>query len=350
MLKIDFYESGDGETILLTFPSGGMGIVDAHPSQLATRPAILDLIRNRTLHFVCLTHPHRDHGADLITVLEQHPDVRAFWHTVDDVQVMVFLQQEAMNYPNYPSDCREAVVRMKKGWAEFLIDIYGAVAEKEIPRHQLRSDLQTHVVDGVDIFVLSPVETITQRFVKAHGERLHDFKAILPDPNLLSAVLALKYGGVVMLLGADALKENWRSATRLFFELKLSKAAILKVPHHGAANALQTNLARHEHNYLDICSHEPRANSVLFAGDAKHPDPVVFRHLLGRTEVTCVSNGLKDGVPGANPLKINIPGARAVTRPPVCNPLVSFTIAADGTVNQTVGTCKKDCAAMQVAI
>jgi len=114
MLKIDFYESGDGETILLTFPSGGMGIVDAHPSPTATRPAILDLIRGRTVHFVCLTHPHQDHGVDLIPVLEQHPDVLAFWHTVSDVDVTVFLQQEAMNYPNYPSACREAVERRKR--------------------------------------------------------------------------------------------------------------------------------------------------------------------------------------------------------------------------------------------
>jgi hypothetical protein len=349
MLKIDFYESGDGETILLTFPSGGMGIVDAHPSPAATRPAILDLIRGRTVHFVCLTHPHQDHGVDLIPVLEQHPDVLAFWHTVSDVDVTVFLQQEAMNYPNYPSACREAVERMKKGWAEFLVDLYGAVAEKGIPRHQLRNDLRPEVIDGVEVHVLGPDENMSQRFVKAHGERLRDFKADLPDPNLLSAVLALKYGGVVVLLGADALKENWRTVTRLFFEFKLPKAAILKIPHHGAPNALQTNLRRHEHNYLDICSHEPRAKSVLFAGDAKHPDPGVFRHLLRRTEVICVSNGLKDGAPGANPLNIGIPGARAATLPPVCNPVVSFTITADGTLSQTDGVCDKDCAAMRVA-
>lgn len=347
MLNLDFYESGDGETIVLTFPSGGMGIVDAHPSSLPNRPGILDLIRGRTVHFVCLTHPHRDHGADLIPVLEQHQEVRSFWHTVDDVQVTVFLQQEVMNYPNYPSECREAVIRMKKGWAKFLIDLYGAVAQKGIPRHQLRSDLRTHEVDGVEISVLSPDETITQRFVRAHGNRLRDFKAVLPDPNLLSAVLALKYGGVVVLLGGDALKENWRSATRLFFDLKLPKAAILKVSHHGASDALQTDLRQHEHNYLDICSHQPPAKSVLFAGDTKHPDPKVFRHIRNRMDVACVSNGLKAKGKIHNPLNIGIPGARAVALPPVCNAVVSFTIAADGTVRQTAGACDESCPALR---
>jgi hypothetical protein len=349
MLKIDFYESGDGETIILTFPNGGMGIVDAHPSSFPGRPNILELIRGRTLHFVCLTHPHRDHGADLVPILENHPEIQAFWHTVSDVAVVAFTQQEAMNYPNYPGPSREAVVRLKKGWAEFVYDLYGAIAEKKIRWHQLRSDLRTETIDGVNITVLSPDEAIKDRFVKAYRKRLEKFNAELPDANLLSAVLALEYSGTVVLLGADALKENWRSATRLYFERELPKAMVFKVPHHGASNALQVNPARHEHNYLDICSCQPPAKSVLFAGDAKHPDPDLFRRLRARTDVTCISNGLRDGSRRANPLNIHIPGARAVSLPPVCNMVVSFSIDADGTLCQTAGTCTKECSAVRAA-
>jgi hypothetical protein len=347
MLKIDFYESGDGETIILTFPSGGMGIVDAHPSSHAGRPNILELVRGRVLHFVCLTHPHRDHGLDLVRILQMHPDIQAFWHTVSDVDVMVFTQQDAMNYPNYPSACREAVLQLKRGWAEFMVDLYGAVAERQIPRHQLRSDMRMRTIDGVDIYVLSPEEAIKDRFVNAYRKRLKDFKANLPDPNLLSAVLAVEYGGVVVLLGADALKDNWRSATRLYLDYKLPKAMVLKVPHHGASNALQVSPTRHEHNYLDICSHQPPAKSVLFAGDARHPDPDLFRRLRARTDVTCISNGLRNMPRKANPLNINIPGAHAASMPPMCNMLVSVSIEADGTLCQTAGTCSKDCAAVQ---
>ena len=344
MLKIDFYESGVGETILLTFPHGGMGIVDAHPSPTACRPGILDLVAGRPLHFVCLTHPHRDHGLDLIPVLEKNPHVEAFWHTVSDVDVTVFLQQEAMNYPNYPSACREAVERMKKGWAEFLVDLYGAVVENEcIHRHQLRSNLRPELVDGVNIHFLGPDESMAQRFVAAHNKRLQDFQTPLPSANLLSAILALQYGGVTVLLGADALKENWRSATRLFHKDGLPKVRILKVPHHGASNALQIQRHGQEHNYLDICSREPRAKSVLFAGDAKHPDHGVYRRLKAQTDLLCLSNGLKGGGRSANPLNINLPGARAVTLPPVCNPVVSFTITNQGVVTQTAGACNNAC-------
>lgn len=174
MLKLDFYESGAGETILLTFPSGGIGIVDAHPSATASRPQILELIRDRKVHFACLTHPHRD---------------------------------------------------------------------------------------------------------------------------------------------------------------------------HGASNALQVQCAQHEHNYLDICSHEPLAHSVLFAGDARHPDKGVFDRLTRRTNVICVSNGLKSPVPGRNPLNIALPGARAVALPPVCNPVVSFTISAEGAIECEAGRCEAVCGA-----
>jgi len=71
MLKLDFYESGNGETILITFPSGGIGVVDAHPSSRGLRPPILDLVRGRHIHFVCLTHPHADHGVDLTSIGSQ---------------------------------------------------------------------------------------------------------------------------------------------------------------------------------------------------------------------------------------------------------------------------------------
>jgi len=106
---------------------------------------------------------------------------------------------------------------MKKGWAEFLIEIYGAVAKREIPRHQLRSDQRAVIIDGVEVFALAPEESIKDRFVRIHQERLKGKLVDLPDPNLLSAVLAIKYGSTVALLGGDALKENWKSATRQFF-------------------------------------------------------------------------------------------------------------------------------------
>ena len=343
MLKLDFYESGVGETTVVTFPDGGLGVVDGHPSQVLGSPNLQDLTAGRPLHFVCLTHPHADHGAGLIPVLSTHRDIGGFWYTGSDVDVMTFLLQDILDYPNYPSPCREAVVRLKKGWASFLIDLYGAVCDRGIPRHQLRSDVQATHISGVEVHCLGPEEKIIQEFVEAYRRRLTDHLVRLPDPNLLSAILVLKYQDTVVVLGADALKRNWTAAARAYHRLGFGKARVIKVPHHGASNALLLHPRRREHSYLDLCSRDPKAHAVLFAGDAKHPDEVVFDELRRHTDLVCLSNGLKKSGRESNPLQIRLPGARAARLPPVCNSIVSIEVSPDGKVARTAGVCDESC-------
>ena len=90
MLRADFYESAEGETIILTFPDGGLGVIDAHPSPRAQRPNIEDLVRGKHVHFVCLTHPHADHGIDLHRVFGVAASVGAYWHTLSDIQAVMY--------------------------------------------------------------------------------------------------------------------------------------------------------------------------------------------------------------------------------------------------------------------
>ena len=343
MLKLSFYESGNGETIIITFPNGGIGIVDAHPSKSGTRPDILKLTENKKIHFVCLTHPHKDHGLDIVKILENHPDIGVFWHTVSDVLVLAFSSQESPNYPNYPSDCRNEITNIRKGWAEFLIDLFGAVIEKNIPYSQVRSEVKPKNIDGVDIHFLSPDESINQKYIATYRRSFMDAKIHVPNANLLSGILALKYGKVCILLGGDAISENWRKASRLFFELKLPKAQIIKIPHHGAKDALEINPPVHEHNYLEICNSNPKAKSILFAGDSKHPNPKVFGKIINRTEITCLSNGLKANNHNTNPLNIMISGAHAVTSARICNPDITYTIDDMGIINQLTGRCDNTC-------
>src|SRR5258708_57278 len=110
-LRVDFYESGVGETIVVTFPSGGIALVDAHPSTLSARSEILGLTKGKKLHFVWLTHPHADHGVDLVPVLQQHPDVAGFWHTVFDIPAMIYGVQQTVNFP---SPVREYASKMNQ--------------------------------------------------------------------------------------------------------------------------------------------------------------------------------------------------------------------------------------------
>lgn len=337
MVRIDFYESGIGETTVITFPGGGIGIVDAHPSPFTRRPRIQEITQGRRIHFVCLTHPHADHGVDLVTVLQLHPHVEEFWHTVPDVPKMFYGLQE---FQNFPSPFQEVIRHMRQGMANTFFDMFGAVAERDIAEKQVRSDLRSFVIDGVEITFLNPSEAVRKKFTRAYELRMSGQKKNLGDFNLLSGVLAIKYGKSVIVLGGDALKESWQHAVGVFRKSKLPKAGLLKIPHHGAANALRIHPKRKEVSYLDLCSRSPIAFAVLFAGDSKHPDRTVFDKLRERTNLHCLSNGLKNTARRRNPLNINIPGARAIVPAEVCNDILSFVVDSDGSVRVLTG---KDC-------
>jgi hypothetical protein len=330
-LRIDFYESGDGETTIITFPQGGLGIVDAHPSPSQSRSDILSLCAGKTVHFACLTHPHADHGVDLIPLLESHPDVRSFWHSASSLDAFFFWITETTNYP---SAVQNFARDMRKGWAEFLTDLYGALARREnIQYHLLQSNQQPVSIDGVEIHCLGPDEALRNKFERVYRRRASGERTGLPDPNLLSVVLAVQWKSSLVLLGSDALKETWDSAYNHHRRRKLPKAILLKVPHHGARNAMNWQRT----SYLDFCSRNPKAKSVLFAGDAEHPEEEVYRKLRERTDVFCLTNGLAGAVGEVNPLGINMPTARAVRRPRICNPVVSIEIDPHSNLNVLAG-------------
>lgn len=330
-----------GETIIITFPSGGLGIVDAHPSKFSHRPDILQLVENKGLHFVCLTHPHKDHGLDLVKVLENHQVIDSFWHTIFEVPLFIYTVTQTVNFP---SEVQEYASKMNQDWGDFFVDILNAVAQRDITSHGLRSDLAVEVIDGVEIHCLSPDESEQNSFSKAYRNKLQNLKIELPDPNLLSAVLALRFGNSVVLLGADALKRNWESALKLYHKRELPKARIIKIPHHGARNAI--DLGHNAKTYLDVCSQQPKAKAVIFAGDAKHPDDDVFKKIQTRSDAICLSNGRKQNFASNNPLNLQLPGSTYINPAIVCNPVVSFELDTDGNVSLIAGQdCKTACLA-----
>ena len=323
-LKFDFFESAKGETIILEFPDGGVGIVDAHPSAEQTRPSILELVGKRTVHFVCLTHPHADHGIDLIPILQNHKAVGEFWHTNSDISTFVY--HCLTERPNYPSPVRDFVNRLADGWADFLLDLYSSI--RELPERKLHSNVQPIEIAGVRIWILGPEEQQAKQFVETYLQRASGVGKVLPSPNLLSAILGIEYGGCLVLLGSDALKPGWNDAFKVHKAKDLPRAVMLKIPHHGAGNALALEKGRK--NYLDLCLKNPRPIGILFAGDSKHPNTKVFQELRDKTHLLCLSNGRKGAYGPVNPLNINMPGARAARRAHICQPQITVELSSDG--------------------
>lgn len=340
MLRLDFYESGVGETIVITFPSGGIGVVDAHPSPTGSRPDIIELLRGKRVHFVCLTHPHADHGKDLERIFRAEIKVESFWHTMSELKPFFYGFTETKSFPG---PLKDFVNRFRADWANFLVSLFHAAqTEFNVPLHQLRADLEIAELDGVEISFLSPEESVQQEFTAAYRRMVKGERATRPDPNRLSAILALRYQGRVVLLGADALQENWKTAAARHRKRGFPKADLLKVPHHGAKNAFLPNPPVLDANYLDLTAKNGR--SVLFAGDSDHPAPNVYERLCRHTEVSCLSNGLFSTSADRDPLGLAYIGARAVTvGSAICNPAVSYEIGDDGELRQVAGTPCAEC-------
>lgn len=337
-LRIEFYESGVGETIVLTFPGGGLGVVDACPGISGAREPIEKLVRGKKVHFVCLSHPHHDHAEDLEGALDAACDGVApkdrptFWHTVSDVNTLLYsLEDEKI----HKSPLREAIRELRVGSARCLIRTYGKVATYQLPVETLQAGLQSFKIDGVTVHVLGPEQQERHAFTRAYREILQGERKNTPNPNSLSAILALEYGGGVLILGADALKRNWNAAFTRWKVAGLAPASLLKTPHHGARNAMNLQNGSRQRNYLDLCAKDGSTKAILFSGDRKHPDAAVARRLAASCETICTANGLKNrgGLPAPNSLGLLLAEAQetgATGASTVCNPVVAYEISENG--------------------
>ena len=79
--------------------------------------------------------------------------------------------------------------------------------------------------------------------------------------------------------------------------------------------------------------------AILFGGDAKHPHPTVYETLREKTQLICVSNGLKASASQRNPLNLEIPNAISREASPVCNAHVSVRLAFSGQIQSSQRSC-----------
>jgi len=148
-------------------------------------------------------------------------------------------------------------------------------------------------------------------------------------------VLILKYGDRIVLLGSDALKNSWSAVKKVFHDRGLHKARILKVPHHGALNALHLHPDKNRVSYLDLCADD--CDAILFAGDCDHPDVNVKTRLKARTSLHSFFD-IETQIAGADPLKLNLYGGVGVDTVPrkVISSQMTVLIQPNGTVSLTI--------------
>lgn len=224
-LAVYVFDVGQGDAILIRTKDGTDLLIDGGPDK-----TILDRMgevlpsSDRTIEAVLLTHPHADHVAGLIPVLERF-QVGQVWSTGAIHTTDVFLE-----------------------WLQ-------VVQGKGIPFKIAKEGEALDLGNGIRFTVLFP-------FVSLEGVRAENL-------NDTSAVGRLTLGGFSMFLPGDA---ESTVQEQLFTQGTELRSKVLKVSHHGSSDATSESL-------LERVNPEVAIISVGADNSFHHPHPSVVRLL-----------------------------------------------------------------------
>ena len=189
-LHISFINVGEGDSILIQKGSQQV-LIDGGPTPQALNLGLSDKMPfwDRTIELVVSTHPHADHIAGLVEVLQRY-------------------RVEQVLYPNldYDSPLYQEWLRLIK--------------EQGIKYTIAQAGQEVDLGDGVIIEVLNP--------------QTHPLTGTESDIDNNSVVLRLTMGKVSLLLTADIQQE---AESRLIAERADLASTVLKVAHHGSATS-----------------------------------------------------------------------------------------------------------------
>lgn len=226
-LVITFAESGLGETIFIEFPNGQVGVVDSSPSKSRCRPSLAAELRERDVAFVCITHPHKDHGDDIVPLLKSER-VAQFWHSLPDVEPFIYFVTQGTKFRSLVSHFAEKAQIER---AQFVLDLWTTLKCRGIECLSFDGSRESVEIGNVSIHFLAP----DRRVLSLEMGRLQNClkarkPATSPDPNVFSLILMIEYAGKAVLLGADGLRSTWKAAHTKWRRKNLPAAKVLKVP------------------------------------------------------------------------------------------------------------------------
>ena len=222
LLKIYFFDIGQGDAIFIETPNGNQILVDGGPdSRVLNKLGVVMPFYDRDIDAVIVSHPHVDHVAGLIGVLERY-----------DVKNIVEAK-ESYNSSEFDS-WREAV------GSEGANDIE-AIAGKEI---DLGNDIK--------LTILHPFESVTGTETKT--------------PHNDVVVVMLKYGEFEVMLTGDMEAKVERRLIMAGYDLD---SDVLKAGHHGSKTSSSEE-------FLSAVSPEAAIIQVGSKNRYGHPSPEVL--------------------------------------------------------------------------
>lgn len=191
-LKVTYFDVGQGDSEFVEFPDGKNALIDGGPD----KKVLEGLGRNmpfykRKIDVIFLSHPHADHVAGLIHVLNRYEVGR------------VVMTRAVHTAPEY-------------------IEFLKLIREKKIPATEGIQGAEFDFSGNNKIKILYPEGTLDSQ-----------------NLNNTSAVLMLQSGQTQFLFMGDLEKD---ASDKLLALTPNLHADIIKVPHHGSKNALNESL------------------------------------------------------------------------------------------------------------
>lgn len=193
-LKIEFFDVGQGDAVLITTPSDKRILVDGGPDNgIISKLGESMPFYGRRLDEVILTHPHADHVAGLVQVLQRY-------------------------------DVGKVVMTGASHTADDYLEFLEVINDKGIPVSIIKDRHGEQLEDGLRIDYLFPDHDIS-------GQKFENL-------NLSSIVFKLTYASTTALFTGDFEGEE------MFVTSTKVRADVLKVGHHGSYNANDKDLLK----------------------------------------------------------------------------------------------------------
>ncbi len=240
-LSVSFLDVGQGDSILITGPSGQRVLVDGGPSPEKVCLELGEALPfwERSIDLVVLTHTHDDHITGLVEVLRRYD--------VNQVLYSAYYPIEQASATDYDSEVSPA-------YAEFC----DVVAERGIDCAAAQAGQAIDLGGGAAIEVLNPPET----FLEGTDS----------DADNNAVVLRVAMGNISFLLTSDL---YWDGELYLVAGRAGLESTVLKASHHGSSSSTYPAFLQ---------AVDPRVAVVSVGADNRfgHPAQDVMQRLTGQ--------------------------------------------------------------------
>ena len=251
-LEIYLIGAHKGESIVIRTPGGSLGVVDAYAptwDDPTTNPTLekLNKLGAERLRFVALTHPHVDHFKGLPAIFDAYSGrIDSWWRPPlggPDFTYFVAALHNEIKSEKEQSNRRRLVnlskmIRALFDRAQFEFDTYKIELQllqnnrdNGLCLSEEEHDFSIHCL-GPSPNIFSPYErsVLDRTFLNLIKERKLTSRA---PHNVISSVIAVRYGKWIGILGGDTEKNSWNDVLSRKREW-LSLARFIKIPHHGS--------------------------------------------------------------------------------------------------------------------